>query len=113
MEGLENTISQILGDPDSMAQIMSLAQSLGGSLAPEPAAEPTTVSPSLLSDLPIQTIMELMKQAESGDQREVQLLTALKSYCSEDRQLRIERALRIARISKLAGAALRTLSQKE
>jgi len=27
MDGLESTLNQILGDPESMAQIMSLAQS--------------------------------------------------------------------------------------
>ena len=112
MEDLQNTISQILGDPDSMAQIMSLAQSLGGTLSQEPAERQETPA-SLFPDFPIQTVMDLMKQADSGDQREIQLLNALKSCCSEERQLRIERALRVAKISRLAGAALRTFSQKE
>lgn len=113
MEDLGNTISQILGDPESMSQIMSLAQSLGVGSPPEPEHPAPQTDLSLLSDFPIQSMMELIQQAGSVDQREAQLLNALKSYCSTERQHRIDRALRIARISQIAGAALRSLNKKE
>lgn len=108
MEDLESTISQILGNPDSMAQIMSIAKSLG---APSPPTEAESlpsvppIDPSMLS------LLDLAKQF--GDPKEAQLLNALKPYCSEQRRQRIDRALQIARISQIAGAALRNMEKKE
>lgn len=114
MEDLESTISQILGNPESMSQILSLAKSFGIS-PPEERQEtpqqPQTTQPPMDSALP--AMAELIRQAGSVDPREVQLLNALKPYCSEDRCRRIDRALRAARLSQIAGAALRSLARKE
>ena len=114
MEDLESAISQILGDPESMSQILSLAKSFGVT-PPGPKLEqkdaPQPVQQSVDSALP--AMAELIRQAGSVDPREVQLLNALKPYCSEDRCRRIDRALRAARLSQIAGAALRSLIQKE
>ena len=114
MEDLESTISQILGNPESMSQILSLAKSFGIS-PPEERQEtpqpPQAMQPPVDSALP--AMAELIRQAGSVDPREVQLLNALKPYCSEDRCRRIDRALRAARLSQIAGAALRSLAQKE
>ena len=114
MEDLESTISQILGNPESMSQILSLAKSFGIS-PPEERQEtpqpPQAMQPPADSALP--AMAELIRQAGSVDPREVQLLNALKPYCSEDRCRRIDRALRAARLSQIAGAALRSLAQKE
>lgn len=114
MEDLESTISQILGNPESMSQILSLAKSFGIS-PPEERQEtpqpPQAMQPPVDSALP--AMAELIRQAGSVDPREVQLLNALKPYCSEDRCRRIDRALRAARLSQIAEAALRSLAQKE
>ena len=114
MEDLESAISQILGDPESMSQILSLAKSFGvtppGPQQEQPDA-PQQMQQSAESALP--AMAELIRQAGSVDPREVQLLNALKPYCSEDRCRRIDRALRAARLSQIAGAALRSLIQKE
>lgn len=114
MEDLESAISQILGDPESMSQILSLAKSFGVT-PPGPQQEqqdaPQQMQQSADSALP--AMAELIRQAGSVDPREVQLLNALKPYCSEDRCRRIDRALRAARLSQIAGAALRSLIQKE
>ena len=114
MEDLESTISQILGNPESMSQILSLAKSFGIS-PPEERQEtpqpPQAMQPPVDSALP--AMAELIRQAGSVDPREVQLLNALKPYCSEDRCRRIDRALRAARLSQIAGVALRSLAQKE
>lgn len=117
MEDLESAISQILRDPESMSQILSLAKSFGVT-PPGPQQEqqeqqdaPQQMKQSVESALP--AMAELIRQAGSVDPREVQLLNALKPYCSEDRCRRIDRALRAARLSQIAGAALRSLIQKE
>jgi len=109
MEGLENAISQILGDPGSMAQIMSLAQSLGLS---EPSAEPPPEQKAAPTDDSMRSMMELLKQTGTAP-REAKLLEALKPYFSDERQQRIDRALRAARMAQLATTALRTMNRKE
>ena len=114
MEDLESTISQILGNPESMAQIMSLAKSLG--VTPPQEDGPPQESPpqdTPVSDDSLQMMMELVQQFGATDQREAQLLRALKPYFSQDRQQRIDRALRIAKLSKIAGATLRSFGKKE
>lgn len=106
MDDLESKISQILDDPGSMAQILSLAKSLGVGPPPEGEA-PTQPDPS------IAPILSMLKQVGNSDPREAALLGALKPYCSKERQDRIDRALRIAQLSQLASAALRNYEKKE
>ena len=127
MEDLESAIGQILGNPERMAQILSLANSLGvgppgppGPDAPGPPPEgsegpegPEGGEPPLLSEELVGSLLSLLREAGHTDPRERQLLNALKPYCTRERQQRIDRALRIARISQVAGAALRTLNKKE
>ncbi len=113
MEDLENTLNQILGNPDSMAQIMSIAKSLTAPSPPTAAESPPPAPPVPALDPAMLSMLELMKQFGAGDPKEAQLLNALKPYCSEQRQQRIERALQIARLSQMAGAALRNMDKKE
>lgn len=108
MDGLENTIQQILGDPDSMAQIMSLAQSFGLPGLSEQKEE----SPAPPQDDFLLPMMEILRTSAASPQ-ETRLLDALKPYFSPERQQRLERAARIARIAQLAGAALRSMNRKE
>ena len=109
MDDLEGKINQVLGNPEQMAQILSIARSLGaappqedGEAPAEPAGLPDDMGPML----------EVIRQAGRVDQREITLLNALKPYCSKERQGRIDRALRIARLSQIATAALRSFDKK-
>ncbi|MBQ6798111.1 MAG: hypothetical protein IJP11_02610 [Oscillospiraceae bacterium] len=105
MEGLEGTIQQILGDPESMAQILSLAKSFG---LPTPQSEAGAASPQ--EDL--SPMIELLKQT-AAQPRETRLLEALMPYFSAERQQRLERAVRVARVAQMAGAALKNMAGKE
>ena len=91
-----------------MAQILSIAQSFGGGSASS-EAPPSTGAPSFsLPDEGFLTgIMQLMQQARQADGRQEALLLALRPYLAPERQARLDRAMEIARISHLAGAALR------
>lgn len=111
-DGLEDKLQQILNDPDSMAQILSLAQSFG--MSPEPPSDhgpsaPPKQEPKI--GMPdegfLQAIMGLMQQARQSDSKQEALLCALKPYLAPDRRDKIDQALEIARISHLAGFALR------
>ena len=98
-EGFEDKLNQILSDPDSMAKIMSLAQSLGGeqNAPPPPPAPPRPQPPPPPDDAFVKGILRLMQQAQHTDKRQEALLCALKPYLAPERQAKIDEALRIAR----------------
>ena len=108
-EGFEDKLNQILSDPDSMAKIMSLAQSLGGPSAASagPPEPPPKAPPPPPDDAFVKGILRLMQQAQHTDKRQEALLCALKPYLAPERQARIDEALRIAKLSQLAGFALK------
>ncbi len=108
-EGFEDKLNQILSDPDSMAKIMSLAQSLGREQnAPSPPpAPPKPQPPPPPDDAFVKGILRLMQQAQHTDKRQEALLCALKPYLAPERQAKIDEALRIAKLSQLAGLAFK------
>ena len=114
MEGFEEKLGQLLSNPDAMQQIMSLAQSLGGTQSPppsSPAPPPNTAPPEVLGTNPEQlmrTVMQLTGKAKA-DPRQMALLQAIKPFLTAERAQTIDRAVRVAQISRMAGAALEQL----
>ena len=142
MSELEEKLENILGNPQAMAQIMSLAQSLnqsgpaasagdgaqaqpqpaaaGGEAPSAPAAAPTpspvpSKSPegglgSLLGGLDpnmLSAAAGLLGQFNGGDDdRRVALLTALRPFVREQRYARLDKAIQIARLSRLIRSGL-------
>ena len=106
-ENLEEKLSQVLNDPNSMAQLMSFAQSLGMGPpdAPPPPGPPPGPSPG--DDAFVRGILQLVRQANQKDGPQEALLAALKPYLRPDRREKLDRAMRIARISQIAGGALK------
>lgn len=108
-EGFEDKLNQILNDPDSMAKIMTLAQSLGGSSgekhASPPSEPPRDPPPAPPDDAFVKGILRLMQQAQHTDKRQEALLCALKPYLLPERQAKIDEALKIAKLSQLASLA--------
>ena len=105
MDGLEEQLQKILDDPDSMAQILSLAQSFG--LQPPGQAASAPSAPPPPDDGMAKAIFGMMQQARQSDGKQEALLQALKPYLRPERRGKIDRALQIARISHMAGFALR------
>ena len=123
MEGLEEKLQNILSDPNSMAQIMSMAQSLG--LSPQneqrPPSQPAEENFELLQaamgqqsdggkmpDLQfLQSMMGVMQQAQRSDGKQEALLCALKPFLRPERREGIDRAMQLAKLSQLAGIALK------
>ena len=110
MDGLEEQLQKILDDPNSMAQILSLAQYFGL----QPPGEPSSASSSAPAppapqpdDGMAKAIFGMMQQARQSDGKQEALLQAIKPYLRPERRGRIDRALQIARISHMAGFALR------
>lgn len=121
MEDIESKISQILSDPGTMASILSMAKGLGlgaqaQDAAPESDGDPPQngaaddAAPS--GDLPF-SIAGLLAEAGKMDGKQTALLRALKPFIKESRRNKIDRAMKAARISHIAGYAIKNLGQKE
>lgn len=118
MSSLEEQLNSILSDPGQMAQLQSLAQSLMGPSAS--AEEPAQEAPSgdLLSSLLgddgglTARLFSLLRQ-ETGPDDKRALLQALAPYLSEKRRGKLERALRLARMAKLARLAMGEMNNGE
>ena len=127
MSEFDEKLNALLSNPDSMAQIMQLAQSLSGQTAgpggggsPPPAgqqqAPPPPPSPpqsppvggtgDLLSSLTggidpklLSRLLPVLQELNRGDDNNArQLLFALRPYLRPDRQEKVERALQLARL---------------
>lgn len=125
MEGLEERIQAVLRDPQQMQQIFSIATSLGLELPPQdgapeaaseqpnvPASEPRAedkppIQPGLGSAI-TQPVAELLTQAGKLEKKQENLLNALKPFLKPGRREKIDRAMQAARLSHLAGYALRS-----
>ena len=143
MSELEEKLENILGNPQAMAQIMSLAQSLNGGGSPnsngdgaqtqsQPAAAGDGSSPATAATAPSQppasagspdgglggllggldpnmlsAAAGLLGQFNGGDDdRRVALLTALRPFVREQRYARLDKAIQIARLSRLIRSGL-------
>ena len=117
----EQAVSAMLQDPEQLQKIFALAQSLGFSPpaaqeAPPPPPEPAAAPPAPAMQPPDerqQALGALLQKAGKLDRRQENLLNALKPFLKPERREKIDRAMQAARISRLAGAALRGRDQKE
>ena len=106
MDDLENKLGAILNDPNMMQQIMSMAQSMGGSGPSKQDAPPR--QESILPEIDMAAIQKIssLAQTSSIDKREQALLRALGAYLSKERIGKLEKAMRAAKIAKIASSAL-------
>lgn len=100
MDNLTEKLSQLLNDPGSMKQIADMAAALGVTPGGELPAE-------FPAEMPEQVITAL-NQTKALDQKQNALAHALMPYLRPGRRERLERAMQVARLSHLAGAALRS-----
>lgn len=109
MDEMEEKLGSILSNPQLMQQIMTMAQSLGQSSAPPPAPDPPPrEDPPALPQIDLGMVQKLSGLAgQSGvDRNQQALLKALGPYLSRDRVSKLERAMRAAKMAKLASAFL-------
>ena len=103
MEGMEEKLGAILGNPQMMQQIMALAQSMGNTPpAPTPEPPPRSDGPDPAM---IQRLMTVM-QSSGVDAHQQALLNALEPYLTRDRISRLQRAMRAAKLAGMATAFL-------
>lgn len=114
MADLENALDQLLGDPEAMAQIMSLAERLkeppgSGGAAPPPAEADTSDAPAPGPAAPdLGQLAPLLAQLQKGggDARSDALLQALRPFLSEERRRKLDKAVRLSALARTARTAL-------
>ena len=123
MADWQEQLNTILSDPDAMAQIVSLAQSIsGGGGSPPPSDAPKAESappppppadslagldPELLRRLA--PVMRELNRPESSES--AAFLQALRPFLSEPRRAKVERAAQLARLIHLGKTFLTTQGQ--
>lgn len=102
MDNLEQQLGSVLSNPEMMQKIMGLAQSLGNSPTQEQPA------PSAMPELDLSTVQKMAGLArQSGiDSQQQALLKALSPYLCRERLQKLEKAMRAAKMAKIASAAL-------
>lgn len=114
MDDMEEKLGNILNNPQMMQQIMSMAQAMGGQgRSDPPPPPPRDDSPpprqeNPFSNIDIATIQKISGLAQNSniDKRERALLQALGAYLSKDRVVKLEKAMRAAKIAKIASSTL-------
>ena len=112
MAGIEDTLGQLLSNPEAMGQIMAMAQNLGLGPPPEPAGDAAPPPPPAVDARLLGILGRLLSDQQENDPRQQALLTALKPFVRPERRASIDRALQIARLSRLAGNALRVFGKE-
>lgn len=139
MAEFEDKLNAILGDPEAMGQIVSIAKALTGEgdsapaqtppAGPEAPPDPPPPAPpggqpdwqsilgllgggdsplSALGDLDpklLQAAVTLFSEYSAADDRKVALLNALKPFLKPERQAKIDRAMQLARLSRVIRVA--------
>ena len=135
MSSLEDKLNAILGNQEAMGQIMALAQSLGGQEEQQNARteqeegwEPVETweeerklqtQPSdfgaLLGNIDpkmMQLGMRLLQEYNRTDDRNAALLAALRPFVKEARFAKVDRAIQIARLSRVIRVLFDTVKEK-
>ena len=117
MGEFEEKLNAILSNPDAMAQVASLAQSLGQQPQEEPQPAQQSASSGLegmlgLDPALLQKILPLLTELnDSRTSEREQLLYALRPFLKESRRDKIDQALRAARILHLGKRFLGKLGE--
>lgn len=107
MDEMEEKLGSILNNPQLMQQVMSMAQSLSQTSNQQPKQEAPRQSdsaPQALPDIDLSMVQKLSGLAgQSGIDREQKaLLNALGPYLSRQRVEKLEKAMRAAKMARLA-----------
>ena len=97
MAEMDDKLGAILGNPAMMQQIMAMAQSLGQQTPPPKEESPPPID--------LQKVMSLTSQA-SIDSNQQALLTALNPYLPNQRLNKLEKAMRAAKLARVASTLL-------
>ena len=95
---LEQQLRSVLNDPSAMQNILAMAQSLSGTGTPD-------ITHAEKEMLPMQQLAGLAMNS-SIDRQQRSLLNALAPYLSNDRIRKLEKAMRAAKMTRLASSLI-------
>lgn len=113
MSGFDEKLNALLSDPGSMAQVMQLAQQLsesfGGEVKKEVPPRETSAAPdrdtqditNLMGTLDpgmLMKLLPLLQEMNSSNTQTMNLLYAIKPFLAEEKQGKIDRAAKLARL---------------
>lgn len=106
MEDLESKMGAVLQNPELMQKIMTLAQSMNQPQQEEkpPVQQDTPAFPDI-DFATLQKITGFAKQS-SIDSNQQALLRALRPYLAQERIIKLEKAMRAAKLASLASGFL-------
>ena len=128
MASLEDNLNQLLSDPNAMEQIFSLAGKLG--MSSEPSGEPEAEEQPLSEREPeaaelsqplfgaeglggLGKLLEIFQGSQQTAQEADALLDALRPFLRQERQEKLDRARRLAVLSRAARQAYRLWKEGE
>ena len=106
MDGWEEKLGAILGDPGAMEQIRRLAETLGGSPPGPEEGKSASAAPPPPMDGRVTELLGRAMGALSAPSEAAKLVAALKPLLSPERAERLEKALRAARLVQAARTVL-------
>lgn len=114
MSELEDKLNSLLSDPEQFGKVAQMAKNLmdggfgeklSGMLGGDPQqGEPAKQEPAVPDADMLAGLSRVMSAANAGSDKTA-LLEAMKPYLAEKRRGKVDRALKIARIARIAGAA--------
>ena len=100
MDELQESLSRLLEDPEELKRMTDMAsQLLGGGEEPEPPKLPD--------------LSALMGKLRGGNSDTQKLLQAMKPFLAPERQARLSRAMRAAKLASMASAAFTQLGGED
>ena len=99
LDSITEQITQILSDPGSMQQIMQIASAFGTSS--------DTTSQEPIHDTIAAGLSQAFQEVRKKEEKQQALVHALLPYLRPSHKRKLERAIQAARLSQLAGTALR------
>jgi len=93
MDDLSNKLSSLLSDPEGLNQIKELANSLLGNTDTSESQENT-----LEGKNEIAAIMQILQALKGANDKSVELLLALKPHLSNERQKKLDTAIKLLKI---------------
>ena len=104
MSEMEEKLNSVLNNPQMMQQIMSMAQALGA----QPPKEDAPPKPEAMPEIDLGMLQKLSGLAGQGsiDKNQRSLLHALGPYLSRERIGKLEKAMRAAKMARMASSLL-------
>lgn len=118
MSGMEDQLVAILGDPEMMQKIQALAQSMGQSQSPghpekPKAKEPPSPAEPGTGDLEMLKAFTGFSRGAEIDQNQRALLKALSPYVSREKIVKLEKAMRSAKLAQQTSGLLESGALKK